>query len=248
MYKPLPYEVSGNKSATQLLVFLHGWPDTLEVWNKIIPPLEQNHYILNISYPNYSPKEKSPWGISLEETVYRIKATIEEVNETKRTLILIGHDWGAFYAYYIDYHFPGFAAEIITLDVGAFVPILNPFFTIFLFCYQFILITAFLIGGAIGKFITKMVIKFFMYRPFWINKVDASWNYPYYQLWKKLASNKLRVMPNYRPNANVVFVSGDKKPFKIYNKEWAKLLKENPRNELHNEKFIHWIHLKCLNF
>jgi len=41
-----------------------------------------------------------------------------------------------------------------------------------------------------------------------------------------------------------VFVSGDKKPLKIYNEDWVRLLKQNPRNEIHNEKFVHWIQIE----
>lgn len=62
--KVLPFEISGNKNSPNLVIFLHGWPDHLTIWNKTIQNLNLNDsLILNITYPNYSDKETLKFGI-----------------------------------------------------------------------------------------------------------------------------------------------------------------------------------------
>jgi len=247
MVTPLPHEVSGNPSSKHLLVFLHGWPDTMDLWNKIIPPFEQNSYILNVSYPNFSPKEKKPDGISFEEVIERLIATIEHVNSTKRKIVLVGHDWGAFFAYLLDHRHPNYVSEIIALDVAAQAPP-NPFLMTFLFVYQFTLITAFLIGGFIGKWITRLFLMCLMYNPPWINRIDSSWNFPYYVLWKTTLKTRKAIIGGYKPSCPIVYVAGNKKPFVLHSKGWLKTLAENPKSESHSLDFVHWIQIEKPDF
>ncbi len=244
----LPHEISGNPQSKELLVFLHGWPDTCDLWNKIIPPFEQNCYILNVSYPNFSAKEKNPNGITFDEVIERLIATIEHVNSVaKRRIILVGHDWGAFYSYYLDHKHPKYVSEIIALDVAANPPF-NPFMIIFLFIYQLILITAFLIGGSIGKWMTRGFLKCLFYKPPWVNRIDSSWNYPYYMLWKYTLKTRKGPIEGYEPSCPVVYVAGTKKPFVLHSRKWLDMLAKNPKSEYHLLDFVHWIQIEKPDF
>ena len=239
MSKPLPHEITGNESSEQLIVFLHGWPDTSATWNEVIPSLEKDLYILNVSYPNYSPEEYNPNGIDFEELTHRLKATIDLVNNSKRKIIVVGHDWGAGFTYYLDYLYPGYASEIVPIDVGP--KYRNPILLIHFFILSF----AFLIGGKIGKFITQTLMKCALYSPAWKSRVDSSWNYPYYYLLKRLIKAKgsveKAILTGYKPSCNVVFIYGTRKPVRIFTSAWIETLSKNPRNEVHAVKAIHWV-------
>lgn len=241
MSNPLPYELSGNNHSDTILVFLHGWPDTTAVWNKVIPSLQKDYFILNVSYPNYSEKESNPKGLDIEELVARLKSTIDHVNNPKRKILIVGHDWGAMYAYHFDYMFPKTASGLITLDVGPKFMIFNPMIIL----YQFCLVLAFMIGGWIGQKITRLWMLLFFYNPSWKNRVDASWNYPYYYLFKRLLKCKLNIdkaiLPGYQPSCGVAFVYGTLKPAKLYTQEWSDLMKEDPRHEMIKVSSVHWI-------
>ena len=63
--KSLPYEVSGNSNSNSMVIFLHGWPDSIRLWDGVIQGLDSDSYKLAISYPNYSKEEKSKWGIDI---------------------------------------------------------------------------------------------------------------------------------------------------------------------------------------
>jgi len=163
----LSYELSGNKNSNSILVFFHGWPDTSAIWDKVIPSLEKNNYILNITYPNYSQKEKNPKGQGFEVLADRAKLTIDHVNDTKRKVVVVSHDWGCFVGYFLDHRHPGYISEMIALDVGGKFDLIKP---MFLF-YQLAVLFAFIIGGFIGRFLTQAILKYFNYWPAWAYRI-----------------------------------------------------------------------------
>jgi len=244
----LPHEISGKKTSNQILVFLHGWPDTTALWDKTVAAFEKDYYILNISYPNFSPKETKAKGEDFEVIADRIKLTIDHVNDTKRKVVLVSHDWGAIFGYYVDQRYPRYISEMISLDVGAKFIASKPLIVF----YQFVLIIGFIIGGSIGRFLTHFIMKFFKYWPAWANRTDSSWNYPYYYFWKKIllagGNSAKAILPGYEPSCPVAFVWGTKKPVQFFSKAWTDLLVKNPKNEVHAVNSGHWIQKEQPNF
>lgn len=60
----LPFETLGNEKSDNLIVLLHGYPDTSDIWKDVINKIDKDAYIINISYPNFSEKVKSVFGMS----------------------------------------------------------------------------------------------------------------------------------------------------------------------------------------
>jgi len=58
----LPYELSGNESSAELVVFLHGWPDQSSMWSAVVRELQSDFRLLNITYPNFSARETQLLG------------------------------------------------------------------------------------------------------------------------------------------------------------------------------------------
>ena len=74
---PLEYYISGDPQSTTLLVFLQGWPDSMEMWDYITPDaLLGDFRLLRMNIPNRG-NEKIPWGQNFEVLRDRIKATID---------------------------------------------------------------------------------------------------------------------------------------------------------------------------
>jgi len=238
--QPLPNELSGNKNSESIVVFLHGYPDTTALWDHIVAPLERDYYILNVSYPNFSTKETNPKGISFEVLIERLKATIDQANDTNRRVVVVSHDWGAMFSYWFDQRYPKYISEIIALDIGAYSDV--TFFKVF---YQFFLALAFAIGGPIGNFLTRIFFKLFKYDAPWTKRLDSSWNYPYYYLWKSLLLNrgdKTKIpFIKYEPSCNIAYIWGTKKPMQFHNDAWLKKVQKNPNNEVHSVNAGHWI-------
>ena len=243
MAKVLPHDISGNKNSTKLLVFLHGYPDTNAVWENILPDLEKEAYVLRVSYPNFSQQETTKKGLTLEELADRIKATIDHVNDTKRKVVMVSHDWGCMFGYYVDYRHPGTVTEMIPMDVGA----KFNYFVRFLVYYQVMLAIAWIIGGFIGNFITNYFVNLFMYKPAWRYRIDHTWNWAYYDLWKKILLHGFNtdkaILPGYEPSCNVTYVYATKfKRFQFSNKQWEDMIARNPKSEAIAVDCSHWIH------
>lgn len=242
--KPLPYELTGNSSSTELLVFMHGWPDTTSLWDSVIGPLEeQNYYMLNVSYPNFSKDEQNPKGNDFDEILERLKLTIDKVNDTRRRVVIVSHDWGALFSYWFDQKYPNYITEIITLDVG-----LGTKPKPFMVFYQVFLAIAYMIGGFIGNAMTKKMVDYFGYKPSCYQRIDSSWNYPYYYIWKRILGAVFLRKTNRIPflkkdlTCNVVYTWGYNKPFQFHSEKWLKsIVKQNPKNEVHLVSTGHWI-------
>lgn len=236
--KPLPHILSGKVSSDHLIIFMHGFPDNTSLWKKITPYFENDYLILNVSYPNNSPEEKNKWGITFEEIVERLKITIDFVNkDKKRKNNFVVHDWGAFYAFLFSAKYPEYIDDMLVIDVTY-----KHKFTFQHVMYQWPLIMAFLIGGRIGTFMTKFVIKRIVhYNPEDWNLINSSINYSYYYLWKNLSSIK-KSFTNFVPKYSISYVYGNKKPFMFHTESFLKQLPTlNKDNEIHSLNTGHWV-------
>lgn len=100
--EPLEHEITGNSSAKTLLIFLQGWPDSMEMWENYIQPGKNlsEFRILTMNFPN-SGKEKISWGQDFDTISERIKKTVDLVEGVNKR-ILVCHDWGCVYGYLTD--------------------------------------------------------------------------------------------------------------------------------------------------
>lgn len=231
----LPYKLTGNASSPYLLIFLHGFPDTFELWDPLITLLSKDFQCLNISYPNFaSLKTEAKWGYDFPELIEAMKRTIDKVdltpNESQTIVwkdkIFVSHDWGCYLSYFFDQQYPGFIKGMVALDIAAY---FNVNFPIFL--YQVILALAFLIGGSFGNFLTRRFLKQNNYRSPWEKYINTSLNYPYYYLWRNIFRSKLglenQYLKNYKPSFPVTFIYAKDKPYQFHNKTWLQWLDKN---------------------
>lgn len=236
--KVLPHELSGNTKSKQLVVFMHGWPDTTQLWDKFIPSLEKDYYVLNVSYPNFSSKEQSAWGIDIPEIIQRLNLTLDTVNSEKRKVTFVTHDWGAYFGYSFDKEYPNKIDDMVALDISPYVKL-----KFSIVAYQSALIVGFLVGGKIGNWITHGVRKWAKYDPPHKDQINSSWNYPYYYTWKTIIKAKgVSPLQTYKPSCSIAYVYGELKPMMFHTDEWLDMIKKNnPDNEVIPVKAGHWI-------
>lgn len=231
----LPCKVSGNLSSPYLLIFLHGWPDTFELWDPIISALVPEFLCVNVSYPNFATlKKEAKWGYDFPEIADALKRTIDRIdltpNEHKTVIlkekIIVAHDWGCVYAYCFDKKYPGFVKGMVALDVA-------PYFTpsLFAIIYQLSLALAFMIGGIFGDSLTRKVASAFGYRSSWDKYVNSSMNYPYYYFWRNVFRSVLgrekRILERYTPSCQMTYVFGKDKPVQFQNEKWKAWVEKN---------------------
>lgn len=98
--------------ANQMIVFIHGWPDTAALWVNQLLRFSRMYYCVAVQLPNYLdalPTEE----LYIDEVVARIGAVIGD-----RETLLVGHDWGANLGYMVAYKFPDNVLRYAALDIG----------------------------------------------------------------------------------------------------------------------------------
>lgn len=243
----LPYKITGNLSSPYLLIFLHGWPDTLELWDPIISQLSADFLCANISYPNYSKKTDAKWGYDFPQMIDALKNTIDKIDLTSNSSqtvvlkekIVVAHDWGCYYNYYFDQQYPGYLKGMVTLDIA---PNFN--ITRQIISYQLRLTLAFLIGGKFGRYLNAKFLNKVGYISPWQNDITPSWNYPYYYLWRNLFRARFGMeklhLQGYKPSCPVSYIYAMDKPFQFQNTKWFKWLERNEGCSALGVKGGHW--------
>lgn len=199
----LPYKLLGDSKSKTLLVFLHGYPNTMNLWKDYVDKMKDDCYIVLLSYPNYvdgfnldntEPREvvaDIPWGIEPDEIIERIKNTLDLVNKEKRKIMFVSHDWGAFYTFYFDKAFPQYIEDFICLDVSWSQE--KSFKNVALALgYRLLLALSFILGSLGGSIIIKFTIsKIFQPKPREAEIYDPKSTYLYYYVLRQLLKGLL---------------------------------------------------------
>ena len=184
----LPYEISGDYESPNLIVFLHGYPDSIKLWDKLYINHERSNLILRISYPNYDKRCHEPWGRNFTDMISSIKYTIDYVkNKRKYEVFVVSHDWGAYLTYLFDKTYPKYIKGGITMDIGYQMP-QKPYTLLSILLYQVYLAVAFLLPRPIGDALTKRFINYVAaetgYKQTNFDEINASMNYFYYYMFR----------------------------------------------------------------
>jgi len=98
--------------ANQMIVFIHGWPDTAALWVNQLLRFSHTYYCVAVQLPNYLDALPTE-DLFIDEVVARIGAVIGD-----RETLLVGHDWGANLGYMVAYMFPDVVLRYAALDIG----------------------------------------------------------------------------------------------------------------------------------
>lgn len=236
----LPYKLNGNASSSHMLIFLHGYPDTVDIWDPLLPTLSKDYQIVKISYPNFSSlRTDEKWGFDFPVIAEALKRTLDKIdlipNESQTVVwkekIIIAHDWGCYFSYFFDELYPGFIKGMVALDIAAYFDVSFP-----ILLYQMTLALAFLIGGPIGNFFNNRFLRKNNYNPPWKKYITTSMNYPYYYLWRNIIRSSLglenQYLKSYKPSFPVTFIYAKDKPYQFHNKKWLDWVEKNKGNHL----------------
>lgn len=231
MLSRLPYEMIGNQSSSSVLIFLHGWPDTYHLWDPLIHHLSDDFLCLNISYPNFSTMSReSKWGYDFPAINQALKNTIDEVYSeiNVKEKIVVSHDWGCFFGYFLDQKYPKYIDSMVALDVSPYIKLNSS-----IAFYQLSLASAFLVDGILGKLITKKFLKIMQYESPWQKSISSHLNYPYYYFWKNAIKSKFGLadplLKNYVPSIPITYLYAKDKPkhIQFQTQQWFDWLEKN---------------------
>ena len=243
----LPHRVTGNKESKTMLIFLHGYPNTINMWNKFVELLNPNFLCLAISYPNYSDELKLKWGMDFPDILRLLRKTIDDVEkstENKYEKVLISHDWGSFIAYMFENENRGYLKDLISFDVSTSKnsDLYSTFITL---SYQSLCASAFFIRGPIGDNFTRFFFNTFLSSSIYgisdkeIERIDSSWNYMYFYLFKNIIAIR-QSLKDYFPKCNTAFFYGKDKPFMFHTEQFLDKVRSSPNGYVEEFDGGHW--------
>jgi len=267
---PIVTSVHGNENHDETIVFIHGWPDDEHLWDLQVGRLSRDYKCLTFTLPWFGDSETaklnaskfnySPWGYSFEDIADMLYASIVQHCESK--VIVVGHDWGAVYAEYLQARHPEIVSKMIILDVGGFkinspVSLLHiPWYGLQGLAYQYSLIVAFLTGGITGKFIASMyswiakqevlIRAQHRYRSFYAKKhatILPESGYPYYYHHKDFLMQLFgfKRAPTSNVRCPTLFIHGGNKLIPFHDVTWGNSLNEYEDSGITSVPCGHWL-------
>lgn len=209
--------IEGN-DAGHTLLFVQGWPDDSSLWDAQVARLSARYRCVRVDMPGYGDAERPRWGATSDEIIEALARCVREVGRgVPVTLIL--HDWGCVWGHAMHKRHPELVARVVGLDVAPhFAPDARAMAGIV--AYQSWLAAAFFVGGSIGDRMTRSMARR-AGAPMAPERIHASLNYPYRNIWLDLLSGRSRRNDaGYWPELPLLFVYGKDKPFPFHSKAW----------------------------
>ena len=244
-------QIEGKGSET--LVMLHGWPDTLALWNDTVKALSDTHHCVRFTLPGFdanAPMQPK----SLIEMVSFIHEVVNAVSPQKPVTLVL-HDWGCVFGYEYAAQHPERVMRMVAVDVGdhnshALLSSWTAKAKWGVFSYQIWLAVAWQIarwfaspGRALANRMTRYMAQA-LRCPSPLADMHSCMNFPYAMKWMGAlggfdkAANVLKLLPTARP---MLYVYGRRKPFMFHSPEWLEKIAAHPGSCVEEFDTGHWV-------
>lgn len=239
--KNLEVKIEGNGKET--LVFIHGYPDSLELWDKQAEYFKKNYTVARFTIPGFELKDtgKRP-HYSTAQIRMIIDAFIKSLNRGKVTVL--AHDWGAVYAsQYLKKS--ELVDRLVLFDIGSFgdekLPAINV-------KYTFALAVAWtlpeFLGEKLASYTADKILDVPNVDP---NKTvadlrpDPRMTYPYWHLWNSVLSKTAQASTKINDYGTpFLFIYGKDKKVWFHAESWLKELQEKHKGQVEAVPGGHW--------
>lgn len=215
---PVTFEGEGEET----LLFIHGWPDTQQVWEHQVAHFKQNYRCMLITMPYFAGRSQEgdvgarKGGYSFMDAAKLLREVITSHNDGPVTLVI--HDWGCYWGFTLQMMHPELVSRIVAMDVGHPSVIKSRCgsvlaFTVVGFVYQWWLALAYMVSrflpGGIGKPLGDVIVRFILravmfssyrhpHKEEIVKRANADMGYPYYYVYQIVYGGALGCSPKYR--------------------------------------------------
>ena len=106
--------VEGSGSHTILM--LHGWPDTLQLWEGTVTALRDQYRCVRLTLPGFDLTQPAR-ATSLARMSALLGQLLDRVSPGQAVTLLL-HDWGCAFGYEFAERYPQRVARIVAVDIG----------------------------------------------------------------------------------------------------------------------------------
>lgn len=236
-------DVQVEGSGAQTLLMLHGWPDTLRLWDGTVQALQDRYRCCRFTLPGFeagSPRRRPTVG-EMTQLLHRIVDRVSP--DAPVTLVL--HDWGCIFGYQFAMRHPDRVQRIVGVDIGdveALRHTLDRKKMAMVAGYQLWLALAWKIGGRVGQRMTLSMARS-LRAPADPATIRWQMNWPYHLTSFGGAQALPKQSVPIRPACPMLFVYGSRKPFLLHTRRWADALARNPGSRVGSFPTGHWVML-----
>ncbi|MBB1270182.1 alpha/beta fold hydrolase [Shewanella sp. SR44-3] len=236
-------EVKFDGEGEKTLVFIHGYPDSLELWDKQVEYLKHDYSIARFTLPGFELKDNGQrphYNIKQIRTI--VDTFIKGLN--KEHVTVLAHDWGAVYAsHYLEKN--DLVDRLVLFDIGSFGEEKRPDINV---KYTFALAVAWtlpeFLGDKLALYTADKILNITDVDP---NKTvadlrsDPRMTYPYWHLWKSvLTKNTIKPVEVENYGTPFLFLYGKDKKVWFHAKSWENQVIESNKGQVEVLPGGHW--------
>lgn len=226
----------------QTVVMLHGWPDTLRLWDGTVQALKAHWRCLRFTLPGFDLAQPGH-ARSLDEVIETLHRIVAQACPGERVILLL-HDWGCLYGYQFALRHPERVSRVIGVDIGDVGSGPHQAGLSFkaksmVLIYQLWLALAWRVGGNLGDRMARWMARA-LRCPTDAQAIGAQMGYPYAVRWfgVKGGFKALRV---FEPDMPMLYIYGQRKPFMFHSQAWIDRLAARAPNRVIALPTGHWV-------
>jgi pimeloyl-ACP methyl ester carboxylesterase len=238
-------EVQVDGRGDQAVLMIHGWPDTLRLWDAQVEALSPRFRCVRLTLPGFD-LSRSDRAYALDEVIATIRRVAEQSCPGQRVTLLV-HDWGCLYGYQFALRHPELVARVIGVDIGDagsrdHQAALGIKAKLMVLGYQLWLALAWRIGGGLGDRLARwMAARLRCPAP--PQCIGAQMGYPYAVRWFGVKGG-FGKLPVFEPAVPMLYIYGQRKPFMFHSQAWLDRLAARPGNRVLGLPTGHWVMLQ----
>lgn len=245
LHTELCIEVNGTEVWLQgqgpdVVLMLHGWPDTRALWDGTVAALQDRATCARLTLPGF---ETGPATTSLDGMCQLLRQIADRISPG-RPLTLMLHDWGCMFGYEFAMRHPDRVARVVGVDVGdynsgALLREWDVKAKLSVLGYQVWLAVAWKLGGNLGTRMTRAMARW-LRCPADADRITHQMNYPYAMQWFGTAGGLKHAAAVQLPMP-LLFVYGERKPFMFHSSRWLVKVAATPGSAVQGLPCGHWV-------
>lgn len=224
----------------EVVLMLHGWPDTRALWDGTVAALQDRATCACLTLPGF---ESGPPATSLDDMCQLLRQIVDRISPDQPVTLML-HDWGCMFGYEFAMRHPDRVARVVAVDVGdhnsgALWREWDLKAKLSVMAYQLWLALAWKLGGRLGTRMTRAMARW-LRCPAEPSSITHKMNYPYAMRWFGTAGGLRHAAPVQLPMP-LLFVYGARKPFMFHSSRWLDKVSAKPGSAVLGLPCGHWV-------
>ena len=224
----------------EVILMLHGWPDTRALWDGTVAALQDRAICARLTLPGF---ESGPSATSLDDMCQLLRQIVDRISPDRPVTLML-HDWGCIFGYEFAMRHSERVARVVAVDVGdhnsgALLRSWGVKEKLSVMGYQVWLALAWKIGGTLGTRMTRDMARW-LRCPTKPECMTHKMNYPYAMRWFGTAGG-FRGAAQIKLPMPLLFVYGERKPFMFHSASWLEKVAAAPGSAVQGLPCGHWV-------